>query len=204
MKIAVIGAGSVGATLGGGWVDAGYDVIFGVREPESEKYQALPAPRATPAEAAAQADVILLATPWPATEAAIGSLGPLSGKLVLDATNPLKPQLAGLTHGHETSGGELVAQWAAGARVVKIFNTTGFDNMANPHYPDGAATMLYCGDDSEAKAVAHALAQALGFEPQDAGPLTQARLLEPFALLWISLAYQQGLGRDFAFRLVRR
>lgn len=204
MKIAVIGAGSVGATLGGGWVGAGYDVIFGVREPESEKYQALPAPRATPADAATQADVILLATPWPATEAAIASLGPLSGKLVLDATNPLKPQLAGLTHGHETSGGELVAQWAVGARVVKVFNTTGFDNMANPHYPAGAATMLYCGDDSGAKAVAHELAQALGFEPQDAGPLTQARLLEPFALLWISLAYQQGLGRDFAFRLMRR
>jgi 8-hydroxy-5-deazaflavin:NADPH oxidoreductase len=204
LKIAVIGAGNVGSTLGGRWATQGYDVVFGVREPGSEKYKALGAPTATPAEAAAQADVVLLATPWPATQEAIASLGDLSGKIVLDATNPLKPQLAGLTHGFDTSGGEQVATWASGARVVKVFNTTGFDNMADPNYPEGRATMLYCGDDLEAKALAHELVLALGFEPQDAGSLTQARLLEPFALLWISLAYQQGLGRDFAFRLLRR
>ncbi len=204
MKIAVIGAGSVGGTLGGRWAALGHDVVFGVREPESEKYKALGAPTVTPAEAAAQSDVIVLATPWPTTEEAIVSLGELSGKIVLDATNPLKPQLTGLTHGHETSGGEFVAQWAAGARVVKIFNTTGFDNMANPNYPEGAATMFYCGDDLAAKKVAHALAVALGFDAVDAGLMAQARLLEPLALLWISLAYQQGLGRDFAFRLMRR
>jgi predicted dinucleotide-binding enzyme len=87
--------------------------------------------------------------------------------------------------------------------VVKIFNTTGYNNMANPVYPDGAATMFYCGDDAGAKATAHRLAADLGFDPVDAGPLRQARLLEPLALLWISLAVH-GAGRDIAFRLMRR
>src|SRR5262249_29771021 len=122
----------------------------------------------------------------------------------LDCTNPLAADLSGLTVGLTTSGGEQVASWARGARVVKVFNTTGFGNMANPTYREGAVTMLYCGDDPEAKAAAHALARDLGFDPIDAGPLMQARLLEPFALLWISLALRQRLGVDFAFRLIRR
>jgi hypothetical protein len=204
MKIAVIGAGNLGGTLGRRWHEAGYGVVFGVREPNGEKYRALPAPRATPADAAQSADVILLATPWPATQAALKSLGDLTGKILLDATNPLLPNLAGLTHGHETSGGEQVAQWAPGARVVKAFNTTGTENMADPVYPSGPLVLPYCGDDPEAKKVTHELAAALGFAPVDAGGLSQARLLEPFALLWISLAYRQGLGRDFGFLLERR
>lgn len=204
MKIAVIGAGNVGAALGTRWAAAGYDVVFGVREPQSEKARALPAPALLPADAAREADVLLLATPWPATQAALETLGDLTGKVLLDATNPLRPDLSGLTHGHETSGGEFVAQWAAGARVVKVFNTTGAENLADPAYPSGPLVLPYCGDDPEAKRIAHALAAAIGFDPVDAGPLTQARLLEPLALLWISLAYRQGLGRDFGFRLERR
>lgn len=204
MTIAIIGAGNVGGTLGRRWHEAGYTVVFGVREPQGEKARALPAPALLPAAAAQQAGVLLLATPWPATQAALEALGDLTGKIVLDATNPLLPNLAGLTHGHETSGAEQVAQWAAGARVVKAFNTTGAENMADPHYPTGALVLPYCGDDPEAKQVAHTLAAALGFVPVDAGGLSQARLLEPFALLWISLAYRQGLGRDFGFLLEHR
>jgi hypothetical protein len=204
MKIAVIGAGNVGGTLGRRWHEAGYEVVFGVRDPESEKAHALPAPALLPADAAQGAEVILLATPWSAAQDALESLGDLTGKVLLDATNPLRPNLAGLTHGHEMSGGEQVAQWAVGARVVKAFNTTGAENMANPHYPAGSLALPYCGDDPEAKKLAHELAAALGFVPVDAGELSQARLLEPFALLWISLAYRQGLGRDFGFLLQQR
>jgi len=83
------------------------------------------------AGAAAFGEVILLATPWSGTEQALRSAGNLSGKIVLDATNPLKADLSGLALGHTTSGGEQVAAWAAGAKVVKIFNTTGFGNMEN-------------------------------------------------------------------------
>ena len=91
-----------------------------------------------------------------------------------------------------------------GARVVKIFNTTGFSNMENPEYGEGRSMMLYCGDDAQAKEVAAQLATELGFEPYDVGPLTEARLLEPFALVWIHLAVLQGMGSGFAFRLMRR
>ena len=116
----------------------------------------------------------------------------------------MKPDLSGLTVGYTASGGEQVAGWAPGARVVKIFNTTGFPNMANPEYPEGRSMMLYCGDDPAAKKVAAQLATDLGFEPYDVGSLAEARLLEPFALVWIHLAVLQKMGTQFAFRLMRR
>ena len=94
--------------------------------------------------------------------------------------------------------------WAPTARVVKIFNTTGVENMAAPTYGDQAATMFYCGDDEAACAVAARLAADLGFDAVSAGPLRNARLLESLALLWITLAMGQGGGRGIAFKLLRR
>jgi 8-hydroxy-5-deazaflavin:NADPH oxidoreductase len=87
---------------------------------------------------------------------------------------------------------------------VKIFNSTGAGNMADPHYGGDRATMLYCGDDAEAKKVAAQLAADLGFEPVDAGALSAAYLLEHAAMLWIHLAYGAGLGRNIAFKLMKR
>lgn len=208
MQVAIIGAGNVGAALGQALARAGYDVVFAARDPNSASVRAAladagPTARARPlAEAVAAAEVVLLATPWDATRAALASAGDLAGKVVVDCTNPLGPGLT-LTAGHTTSGGEQVAGWAPGARVVKAFNTTGFGNMVNPVYPDGAASMFICGDDPDARQTVRALAEALGFEVVDCGALTQARLLEPLAALWISLAVG-GMGRDIAFRLMRR
>lgn len=210
MKIAIIGAGNVGGTLGKGWAKAGHDVFFGVRDTKDPKLKELLAaagPRAKAAgvqEAAASADVIALTVPWSAAQDALKSVGNLNGKILLDCMNPLKPDLSGLTHGFTTSGGEQVASWAPGARVVKIFNTTGAGNMGNPSYPGGPSVMLYCGDDVAAKKIASQLASDLGFDPYDVGPLQEARLLEPFALTWIHLAVFQKLGTNFAFRLVKR
>ena len=208
MHIAVIGAGSVGGTLGTRWAAAGHEVVFGVRDPQSPKVHELlstscNARAAIIPDATAGSDVVVLATPWAAAKAAILSAGNLAGKVLLDCTNPLKADLS-LVAGHTTSGGEMVAGWAVGARVVKIFNTTGFGNMANPHYGDQAATMFYAGDDSKAKQIAVRLATDLGFEAVDAGPLKNARLLEPLAALWIDLAMVRGHGRDIAFKLLRR
>jgi predicted dinucleotide-binding enzyme len=76
--------------------------------------------------------------------------------------------------------------------------------MANPDYNGQRATMFYCGDELEAKKVAASLAEDLGFEAVDAGPLREARCLEPLALLWIHLALKQGLGVNIAFKLMRR
>src|SRR5262249_204109 len=128
----------------------------------------------------------------------------LKGKIVLDAMNPLLPNLAGLATDGKTSGAEQVAQWARGASVVKVFNTTGANNMADPIYGGEATVMFYCGDDAAAKDVARRLASELGFEAIDAGPLKNAGLLESWAMLWIWLAYPGGQGREFAFRIARR
>lgn len=210
MKIGILGSGNVGGTLGTRWAAAGHTLAFASRDPGSPEMLALvqragPTARATsPAEAVASSDVILLATPWPATRSVLENAGSFAGKLLIDATNPLLPRLAGLEVGTTTSGAELVAGWAPGARVVKAFNTIGANVMADPAFGEHAAALFYCGDDPNSNQIVHGLAAELGFHPLPAGPLTQARLLEPFALLWISLAMAQGYGRDIAFQLLRR
>jgi predicted dinucleotide-binding enzyme len=110
----------------------------------------------------------------------------------------------GLVLGHTTSAAEQVAGWAAGAKVVKAFNTTGWPNMANPKYGDQSATMFICGDDAGAKAAVTRLSDELGFETLDAGPLKVARYLEPMAMLWIHLCIGMGWGPGFAFKVLRR
>ncbi len=210
MKIAVIGTGNVGGTLGTRWAQKGHQVVFGSRDPEGEKTQHLVAGAgpnacaATAANAAAASDIVVFATPWSVTERAIISAGDLTGKIVVDCTNPLKPDLSGLDTGADTSAGEQVAAWAAGARTVKAFNTTGSGNMQDPLYDGAPLTMFICGDDAEAKQTVAGLAEDPGFEVVDAGGLTASRLLEHLAMLWISLAYAQGFGPNFGFKLVRR
>ena len=210
MRIAIIGAGDVGGTLGRRWAELGHSVIFGSRDPSSARLTDLleksgeNASAKSLSQAAAEGEVVVLATPWPAAEEALRAAGDLRGKPLLDCTNPLKPDLSGLAVGQTTSAAEQIAGWAKGARVVKIFNTTGFPNMADPRFGGVPATMFYAGDDAGAKAIAGKLAAELGFEPVDAGPLRQARLLEPLAMLWISLAFGQKLGTGIAFKLLRR
>ncbi|HTA42545.1 MAG TPA: NADPH-dependent F420 reductase [Bryobacteraceae bacterium] len=202
MKIAIIGAGNVGSTLGTGWAKRGHEVTFGVRDPKKSD-SASAARVAGVMEAAQSSDVIVLSVPWGAVADALRSTGDLTGKIVLDATNPLLPDLSGLDVPQGTSGGERVAGLTK-AHVVKIFNTTGYPNMANPDYQGQPATMFYCGDDDGAKRIAAGLASDLGFDPVDAGPLKRARMLEDLCLLWITLALKQGYGVNFAFRMMRR
>jgi predicted dinucleotide-binding enzyme len=213
MKLAIVGAGNVGGALGTAWAQkAGHEVCFGVRDPKADKTQALlraiggKARAGTAAEAAVFADIIVLSTPWPATEAAIRSMGNLKGKILLDATNPLAmgPNGLGLEIGHGISGGEKVQGWAAGASVFKTLNTTGFGNMANPVFDDVNSVMFVAGDDALNKPTIIELVRELGFDVVDAGPLRNARLLEPHAMLWIDLALKRGLGRDWAFAIVKR
>lgn len=210
MNIGVIGSGNVGGLLGTRWAKIGHSVVFSSRTPDSEEMQKLVAAAGPTASAAgiaemvAKSDVILLASPWPATEAMVKAAGDLSGKVLIDAANPMLPDLSGLEVGTTSSGGELVAGWAPGARVVKAFNTIGTPVMANPAMGDKSAVLFYCGDDADAKATVHQLATELGFDAEDAGPLRQARLLEPFAMLWVSLSFTRGYGREWAFSLIKR
>jgi 8-hydroxy-5-deazaflavin:NADPH oxidoreductase len=206
MRIAVIGAGSVGATLGQAWLKHGEDVVWGLRNAADPKYASLPKDRVKkPADAVKSADVVVIATPWSATEAAVKGLGSLAGKIVIDCTNPLGmgPDGIHLVLGFTTSAGEQVASWAPGATVFKAFNTTGASNMGKAaDYPQ-KPMMPVAGDDAAAKPRVMELAAKLGFEPVDAGPLKNARLLEPFAMVWIDQAMKRGRGRDFAFALTK-
>jgi 8-hydroxy-5-deazaflavin:NADPH oxidoreductase len=208
MRIAVVGAGHVGGALGTGWTRAGHEVVFGVRDPnDSELTQLLKgASRATAApvpDVAKRAEVIVLAVPWGAVPDVLKEIGTeLHGKVLIDCTNPAK-QWPNMDH-TAGSGGEQIARLVPEAKVVKAFNTTGFENMQNPKYDEAPVTMFYAGDDAAAKKVVHGLAKDLGFDPVDAGPLAQAHALEVLASLWGTLAYSQKMGRGIAFRLMRR
>ena len=210
MKIGIIGSGNVGGTLGRRWAQGGHSVLFSSRDPGSDKIRKIVAESGANAKAGTvqdavqSSDILLLATPWPATKQAVADAGSLAGKIVIDATNPFLRDLSGLEVGVSSSGGELVAQWAEGAKVVKAFNSIGANIMADPNLGGQSALLLYCGDDAGAKAAVRDLATELGFDARDAGPLRQSRVLEPLALLWVSLAYAQGYGREFAFQIIKR
>src|SRR5581483_3246534 len=157
MKIGIIGAGNVGGALGKGWAGAGHTVVFSSRNPNSEEMKRLlaeagpSASAATVREAAAQADVVVLTAPWKAARSAVESAGELSGKILVDTVNPLLPDLSGMDTGPNASAAEQVASWASGAKVVKAFNSVGFNVMANPRFDGKGALMFYCGDDAGAK-----------------------------------------------------
>jgi 8-hydroxy-5-deazaflavin:NADPH oxidoreductase len=202
MKIAIIGTGNVGSALANRWSKTSHSVVFGVRDIKKAVAGNPEIPTRLVNDAIADADAILLAVPFDAVESIVTKSN-LAKKTLLDATNPLRADLSGLTIGPETSAAEKIAGWALGAHVVKVFNTTGANNMADPSYHGRPLTMLYAGDDPGAKEIAARLIRDAGMDPVDAGPLRNARLLEPFAMMWIYLAFH-GAGRDFAFQLVKR
>jgi len=206
MDIAILGAGNVGSTLGRGLAAAGHAVHYALREPSDpipERLRHAGATTGASPDVVARAEVVILSTPWASTQAALRSVPDFGGRPLLDATNPIGPGLA-LTHGHDDSGAEQVQRWAPTARVAKVFNTTGRENMAEPSYGDHASVMFACSDDSEALATAVRLAGDLGFDAHPFGALANARLLEPFAMVWIKLAMVHDHGRGWAFgRLTR-
>lgn len=210
MRIAIIGAGNVGAAIARGLKGKGHAVTLGARDPNSAEVSALAAAVgaavAPPAEAAGGAEVVILALPWIAAEAVVKSLGNLAGKTVIDCMNPLGivDGALGLTVGHSTSGGEIVAGWSPGAHVVKTLNQVGAEIMARNDHLSHRPVMLMAGDHERAKAQVARILTDLGFEPLDAGGLSRARILEPFAMVWINQALMRGKGRDWAFAATAR
>jgi 8-hydroxy-5-deazaflavin:NADPH oxidoreductase len=210
MRIGIIGAGSVGSTLARAWANSGHHVALATRNPDDPKLATLALSIGPNASAGAvprvveHSEVVVLATPWTAVRDMPGVEVDWSGRILIDCTNPLRPDFTWLEDDYQVSAAERIAGWAKGASVFKTLNHTGANNMANPVYPDGRAVMFVCGDDDAAKPMVLQLVAELGFAAVDAGELKVARLLEPLAMLWIQLAIRQGLGREIAFALLRR
>lgn len=211
MRIAILGAGNVGAALGKGWARAGHEITYGVRAPGKPEY----VKTATAAgnarirelsEAVKDAEVLVLAVPWEAATGALAACGDLSGRVLIDVTNPIRYTDAGmeLACGFDTSAAEKVAALAPRAQVVKTLNQVGSDVMAAVSGYPVPPVMFVASDHEPAKRIAMKLVGELGFEAMDCGALKTARLLEPMAMLWIDQVYRRGAPADCAFALLRR
>lgn len=214
-KIAILGTGGVGATLGSGFVSRGHDVKMGSRDANNEKMATWVkgagshASGGTFADAVAFGDVIVLATLWSGTKSALDAAGAagFAGKVVIDATNPLvyspdaPPSLA---LGHTDSGGEQVQRWLPNARVVKCFNIVGNAHMVDPKFDGGPPDMFIGGNDADAKKTVDEICTSFGWPPViDLGGIEAARLLEPMCITWV-LYGLRSKSWNHAFKLLRK
>jgi len=200
MRIA-IGAGNVGRTLGGALRIRGHAVVYGVRDPARSPERVAKPVR----DALKGAELVILATPWNATEALVCEHAEqLAGKIVIDATNPINPSRIRLAVGFDTSGAELLQGQARKATFFKAFNSARVAVMAKPQFPEGNAIMFVAGPGGAGKSTVLRIVEDVGFDAVDAGELKVARLLEPLAMLWLQPALVQGTGRDLAFVMARR
>jgi len=191
MKIGIIGDGNVGSALQRGLTKAGHDVKAVGNDPAAIR------------ETARNAEIVILAVPYGAIDDVVRNVaGEVDNKVVIDVTNALKPDFS-LAVGLTTSGAEELQKKLPGSRVVKAFNTVFAQHMDGGRVKGEQLTVMAAGDDADAKKVVIDLAKGIGFDAVDAGPLQSARLIEPLALLNISLGYMFGLGMDIGFRLVR-
>jgi len=203
MNIAIIGKGNVGKALGPSLAGAGHEVTYGVRDPADPKHAtgdglAL----ATPADAAASADVIILAVNWSATIATLGELGTIAGKVLVDVNNPVdiaggEPVLRDQPAG--SLGAELAAR--TDAHVVKAINQVGATVMAHAHHYAAQPLQFLAGDDAAARATVAGLLVDIGFKAVDLGGIAMARHMESLAFLWIFQAFKRGLPQDSAWML---
>jgi 8-hydroxy-5-deazaflavin:NADPH oxidoreductase len=198
--VAILGNGVVGTTLGKGFAEQGYQVIFGTRDTRSSKTRAavtaVPGSKAASgAEATAACSIAVLALPWSGIEAGVFLASPenLAGKLVVDPSNPLdfSGDAPTLALGPTDSGGELVQRLLPRSHVVKAFNIVTAAHMVHPKLPDGIPDMLIAGNDDQAKARVAELVKAFGWrEPIDVGPISASRLLEAMGMIWVTYGFR--------------
>lgn len=190
-KIGIIGDGNVGGALARGLKRAGLDVRAVGKDKNAIR------------DTAAWAEVVLLAVPFAAVDDVVKEISNLvEGKTLVDVTNALDAKMS-LAVGFTTSGAEDLQKKLSQARVVKAFNTQFAQHMDSGRLGDQRLTVFVAGDDAAAKSDATELATAIGFEAVDAGPLANARLLEPLGYLNIQLGYVLGLGTQIGLKLAR-
>lgn len=189
-KIAIIGKGNVGSALARGLERAGYEVSAVGRDAEAIR------------TASSWGESVLLAVPFGAIDEVVQKArGALAGKTVVDATNPLDAN-TNLAVGFSTSGAEELQKKLPDSRVVKAFNTVFVQHMDSGRLADTALTAFVAADDDESKQSVLELARRIGFDAADAGPLKNARLLEPLAFFNIQLGYVVGMGTQVGFKLL--
>jgi len=211
MRIGILGSGLMGGKLGTIWARAGHEVIFSYARSE-EKLKKLArdakgkARAGTPREAAQDADALLLAVHWSRFDDVLKQAGDLSGKVIVTCSLPMNADDTDLVIAHTSSGAEELAKKVPKARVVSAFGTVPSEVLFDVYEAKrktGRPSLLYCGDDKKAKAVAVELIRDTGFDPVDAGPLRIARYTEPFTLLIARLAYEGKGGPELAYRFER-
>jgi predicted dinucleotide-binding enzyme len=207
MKIGVIGAGNVGTAIAKRLVPRGHQVMLSYSRDLAQlqaKGAAYGATTGTPAEVGRFADVVAMAVPWSSIDDALKQAGDLSGKLIWDCTNALKPDLSGLAIGTTTSASEVIQERVPGARVVKAIPPFAeLLHSDDPTLNGTPAGVFVCGNDVGAKAAVSELVAQLPATPVDAGPLENARYVEPLGFLLVRLAYGVGLGSRIGLVLTR-
>jgi predicted dinucleotide-binding enzyme len=211
MRIGILGSGLMGGKLGTLFARAGHEVVFSYARSE-QKLKRLAreakgnARAGTPADAARDADALLLAVHWLRMDDVLKQAGDVSGKAIITCSLPMNADDTALVVGRTSSGAEELAKKIRRGKVVSAFGTVPsevffgvFAARRRAHRP----SMAYCGDDDAAKNVTATLIRDVGFDPVDAGPLRIARYLEPFTLLMGQLAYEGDGGPELAYRFER-
>jgi 8-hydroxy-5-deazaflavin:NADPH oxidoreductase len=211
VRIGILGSGLMGGKLGTLFARAGHEVVFSYAHSE-QKLKTLAreaqgnARAGTPGEAARGADALLLAVHWSRLDDVLEQAGDLSGKVIVTCSLPMNDDDADLVVAHTSSGAEALASRIRRAHVISAFGTVPSEVLFNVfearHKPD-RPSLVYCGDDKNAKDVAATLIRDVGFDPVDAGPLRIARYMEPFSLLVGQLAYEGDEGPEIAYRIER-
>ncbi|HKW23187.1 MAG TPA: NAD(P)-binding domain-containing protein [Ktedonobacterales bacterium] len=201
-KIAVLGAGKIGGTLGRKWVGAGNSVTFGVSDPNGQHAQEIKADVGnlaaigTIAEALADAEVVVFAIPGTTMADTIAAnASALANKLVIDAANRMGEQTANSL--------EDFRRHAPSARYVRAFNTLGWENFADPLFDGVAADLIYAGPESDRSLVERLIAE-IGLHPVWLGDADQASAVDSLLRIWFTLAIQRGMGRHLAFKVLTR
>lgn len=208
LRIGILGSGLMGGKLGTLFARAGHSVTFSYARSERKlarlaREAGHGARAGTPREAAEDADAVLLAVHWSRTADVVKQAGGLAGRIVLSCSLPMNDADDALVVAHTSSGAEVLAKRLRRARLVSAFGTVPSEVLFDVYERRRRRprpSLLVCGDDARAKAIAERLARDIGFDPIDAGPLRIARFLEPFTLLVAQLAYRGQRGPEVAYR----
>ncbi len=211
MRIGILGSGLMGGKLGTIFARAGHEIVFSYARSNAKLKKLARETRGnaragTPAEAAKDADALLLAVHWSRIADVLKQIGDLAGKVVVTCSLPMDAGNTKLIIANTSSGAEELAKKVPKARVVSAFNTVPSEVLFGVFEAKRKSTrpsLVYCGDDRRAKDMAAKLIHDAGFDPVDAGSLRIARYTEPFALLVAQLAYEGKGGPELAYRFER-